>query len=354
MWVYVLLTLPALLCALTTERLSRVHLVLIWLAVVPVMAWLMPDGSRDYTTYLSNYEDFGAVSFLEAVRQDPLYATSAWLSGRLGFSGEVYFLIASSAGLWVKLTGLHRLSNGSALAVLAYFCSFHFLHDFTQLRAGFALGILMHALASIERSRRRYLWLTLLATTIHIQASLGFVLFGLLMLARSERWVRQFCLAVVIIVATSTTRLFDEIGYAILARIPDPRTEIYLAMAAEEIWVRPNPFSSLSLMALAVALTGLLSVSRTGQGVRSEYEVARSVFVSLAIGSAALSVLSSVSVAAFRISEHFFVLLPVGAALALQRLPISESIRKAAMFALAGILLFIFVFHSPYLVDPSL
>ena len=135
MFLYLLLVLPALIAALWRDRLSRIALALVWAATSLLMVWLIPIGSRDFQTYLRDFVDFNELAFTEVVRQDPLYASIMWLFGHLGGSAEVFFLLLGSAGLWIKLTALQRLSNGSSMVVLLYVCSYFFLHDFTQLRA---------------------------------------------------------------------------------------------------------------------------------------------------------------------------------------------------------------------------
>ena len=229
MSLYLLLLLPALMAVLWRDRLSTQALALVWLATSLLMVWLIPIGSRDYPTYLRDFADFNDSAFTEVVRQDPLYASAVWLFGHLGGSAEAFYMLLGVAGLWVKLTALQRLSGGSSMVVLLYVCSYFFLHDFTQLRAGLAIGIWMHALADLRYSRGRYLLLTALASLIHLQAALGFLLFGVFMLSRSRAGVWLLSIGALVIVAAAATPIFDQLGYAMLAAIPDPRTDVYLS-----------------------------------------------------------------------------------------------------------------------------
>lgn len=358
MSLYLLLILPALIAALWSDRLSQQKLAVLWAATSLLMVWLIPIGSPDYRTYLRDFADFNELAFNEVVRQDPLYASAVWLFGHLGGSAEAFYLLLGSAGLWVKLTALQRLSGGSSMVVLLYICSYFFLHDFTQLRAGLAIGIWMHALANLRNSPGRYLFLTTLASFVHLQAALGFVLFGVFMLTRSRAGVWLLSIGALVIVAAAATPIFDQLGYAMLAAIPDPRTDVYLELAAQDFWVQPNPYSFISLLALATALSGLhLGQSRSPQLRKSESEselaVSRAVFVALLLGTCSLSVLSAVSVAAFRVSEHFFSLLPVGVWLAASRGG-AEPRHRGWMWLLAAVFAYIFLFYSPYLLDPTI
>lgn len=356
MSLYLLLLLPALMAVLWRDRLSTQALALVWLATSLLMVWLIPIGSRDYPTYLRDFADFNESAFTEVVRQDPLYASAVWLFGHLGGSAEAFYMLLGVAGLWVKLTALQRLSGGSSMVVLLYVCSYFFLHDFTQLRAGLAIGIWMHALADLRYSRGRYLLLTALASLIHLQAALGFLLFGVFMLSRSRAGVWLLSIGALVIVAAAATSIFDQLGYAMLAAIPDPRTDVYLELASQDFWVQPNPYSFISLLALVTALIGLhLGQSVSSQLTKPEQEqaVSRAVFVALLLGTCSLSVLSSVSVAAFRVSEHFFALLPVGIWLAASRGGRSPR-HTYLLWLLAALFAYIFLFYSSYLLDPMI
>lgn len=354
MALYLVLILPALIAALWSDRLSRKRLAAIWAATSLLMVWLMPIGSRDYRTYL---RDFTLINeFTDVVLQDPLYLGAVWLFGHLGGSAESFCLLMGSVGLLIKLTALVRLSGGSSMVVLLYFCSYFFLHDFTQLRAGLAIGVWMHALADLPYSRRRYLLLTTVASLIHLQAALGFVLLGVLTLARKRVGSWLLVTGALMIVAAGATKVFDQLGYAVLAAISDPRVEIYLQMASTDLWARPNPYSFISMLALLTALGGLY----LGRGVPKlptmagpELAASRAVFVALLLGTCALSLLASVSVAAFRISEHFFSLLPVGVWLVASRVRGKPRI-TGLLWLLAALLAYIFLFYSPYLIDPTI
>lgn len=350
MYLYLLLPLPALVAYLFEPRLTWNSLLLVWAAVSIGLLFLMPIGSRDYTIYLRDFDDINALGLGELWRQDPLYTLAVWVFGHVGGTGATFYPFLASVALLVKLTALARLTGGSSLAVLLYMCSYFFLHEFTQIRAALAIGIWMHALVALNRSRFRYVMLTALASLIHIQAALGLLVFALLPLTRSRQASRVAGLVALLVVAAASTMLFDRLGYKVLAAIPDPRTQVYLALAAQDLWVRPNPFSVMSLLALGTALLGLQR--RTNVQIRNGDATTHAVYLSLLLGSCALSLLSSISVAAFRVSEHFFALLPVGLWLAACRNR-STPRYPALLWVLAALFAYVFLFHSPYLLDPS-
>jgi hypothetical protein len=354
MLIYILPILPVILLSLWSREISRGQLVAMWLAMIGPMAMLMPEGSRDYTIYLADFIDINGANLLDVVWQDPLYTSVVWLFGRAGGSGELFYFFLSSAGLLVKLSALWRLSGHRSIVLLIYSCSYFFLHEFTQMRAGLAIGLWMHALIYFQSNRKRYYALLFIASLIHLQAALGFLLPVVLRGVATPRRTLITSIAVLVIVATAATRLFDQMGYAVLASIPDPRTQIYLKMAEEGLWVRPNPYSFISMLALATALVGLnrtFPVFRTDAAQVSVFAVYRAVFCSLMLGSCALAVLSSVSVAAFRISEHFFSVLPLGAWFVATRGGSSTSNEKY-LLPLAAVLCYIFLFYGSFLLDP--
>lgn len=316
------------------------------------MAVLLPMGSPDYVSYVSNFDELNAQPFTEGLRKDPLYFVAVRVFGHLGGAGESFYWLLAALALGVKLTALRRLGGGSSMVVLLYMCSYFYLHEFIQVRAALAIGLWMHALLRLERSGFQAFLLTALASMVHLQALLGFVVLGVHVLIRSRWMIRLACLAAVAVVLLAATSVLDQWGYSLLLSIPDPRTEIYVAAAAQDLWVRPNPFSAINLLALSTALAGLLTRRAVAPQDARLDPGRRVVFLSLLMGSCALGLLSAVSVAAFRVSEHFFALLPVGVWLIASRGGYCPS-HRLPLLGLAGLLAYIFLFHSAHLLNPA-
>lgn len=355
MLIYILPVVPVILLFLWSAEVSRGQLITVWLAMIGPMAWLMPEGSRDYAIYLGDFIDINGMNFFDVVWQDPLYSSAVWLFGHAGGSGEVFYFLLSSGGLLVKLSALWRLGQRRSVVLLLYSCSYFFLHEFTQMRAGLAIGIWMHALSYFETNRKRYYTLLLIASLIHLQAALGFLLPFVVRSVETPRRTLITSAIVLAIVAAAATRLFDQMGYAVLASIPDPRTQIYLKMAEEDLWVRPNPYSVMSMLSLTTALIGLNRRSQVPRfniastSLSMQYRV---IFCCLFLGSCALVILSSVSVAAFRISEHFFSVLPIGIWFVATRGGTSLSNEKY-LLPLGALFSCIFLFYGSFLLDPA-
>lgn len=353
MSLYLLLILPALIAALSNERISGLKLAALWGATSMLMIWLVPIGSRDFENYLRDFSDFNQLSLAEAFGPEPIYTTAVWVFGHLGGSATTFYLFLGIVGLWIKLTALRRLSHESSVVVLAYMCSYFFLHDFTQVRAGVAIGIWMHALSDLEHSRRRYLVLTTIASLIHLQAVLGFLLLGIFALFRGAvgRWILSG--GALVTIAIAATPYFDLLSYELIALIPDARASIYLQLASQEVAERPNPYNVISMLALITALSGLLLKQRAdSEGATATQMPSQAVFVALLLGTCALAILSSVPVAALRVSEHFFALLPVGIWMGLCR---DGKVPRYTflLWLFSALFAYIFLFYSPYLLNPD-
>jgi hypothetical protein len=354
MFVYLLLPLPTLVAALLFRRLGRWGLAAVWAATSLAMVLLLPVGSRDFATYQRDYEDIHRQPLAEVVLQDPLYATAVWSSGRLGIPGTVFFLTLAIVALGFKLLALRRLCAAHTLPLALYMCSFFFLHEFTQMRAALALGIALLGLAALPHSRQRFLLLSLLAILLHIQAALWLLCVGLVAVLRTPWRLRLFSLLALGLVAMSVLGLTDRVAQQVFALVPDPRVAIYLLLA-EEATGRPNPLSVMSLLALLTGLVGLWSVDRSpapAKPVPLHLQPQTSLFVGLILGSCALAALGSVPIAAFRISEHFFSTLPAALWLLADRLQWSTW-RRRLFWPVALAFLYLFLVHSPYLLDPA-
>jgi hypothetical protein len=310
----------------------------------------MPLGSRDFNNYLRDFDEINSASLFDVIRLDPLYSSVVWVSGHLGMSSHVFYLSFASLALAVKLAAIAKLADKEALSIALYMCSFFFLHEFTQIRASLAIGLWMLGLSVLPQSRSRYFMWTLLGSFVHIQAVLGLLLYPIAVLLNSRWRARIFALAVVIVIVISTFGIFDLLASNVINSFPDPRAAIYVALAMESP-VRPNPLSVMSLLAIFTALVGLLPGNRGGVVMPFHLQIENFVFYSLILGSLSIALFASIPIAAFRISEHLFSLLPVGLLLAAKHVGASRCIRPA-LWVFIGLFLYIFLFHSPYLLDP--
>ncbi len=354
MGLYSILLMPAFVLALFSVKLSRFGVGVVWFLTSVIMFWLVPLGSRDYSVYVEDFLAYRELGIFDVIGKDPLYAVSTWGFGKLGCSPEIYFSFLIPLVLLVKLVALKRLGASSAV-VFVYMSSYFFLHEFTQFRAGLAIGLLMHAIVDFSFGRKRFFALTVLAILVHIQAILGILLFSIIYLSRFRGVSRAIFCIFIVGVLLGIAGVADQVFIAVAAQFPDARAEIYLRMAEEGYWDRPNVFSAINIIGLVTAFACALYFRRTS-GLRACFLPSNMILLcvstSLFLGVLAITTLGSVSVAAFRVSEHFFALLPLGVGLVLNRLPLSPRLQQCILFSLGALLFFIFIFHSEYLRDP--
>ena len=354
MGLYSILLLPSLVLMLFSTKLTRAGLGVVWFSTSVMMLWLVPIGSRDYSTYVAEFLSYRNLGILDVITKDPLYATSSWAFGKLGGSPEVYFSFFIFFAFLTKLTALKRLGASTAVIFL-YISSYLILHEFTQVRAALAIGLIMHALVDFSLGRKRFIVLTVVASLIHIQALLGFILFSLMWFSRF-RGTKYVLLCVFVLgVSLGLTGAVDQVLIAVAKQIPDVRADVYVQMAEEDYWEKPNPFSLINLLGSSVAVACALFSRHSSEfraSISPSNTILHGVSISLFLGVLAFTTLGSVSVAAFRISEHFFALLPIGVGLVLKRLPLSPRLQQCILLALGVLMFYIFIFHSEYLRNP--
>lgn len=95
--------------------------------------------------------------------------------------GLVYlFLIYATLGIIVKFTAIKKLTDLTWLTVVVYFSTYFLLHEFTQIRAAIASGLILLAVIPIaERRLSRFLALITTAVFFHYSALVAYPLYFL-------------------------------------------------------------------------------------------------------------------------------------------------------------------------------
>lgn len=350
MHIFFLTAVPAILLAPWGLRLGLGRILLIWIVTTLIASQLVEIGSRDFPIYVQDFDSFANARFSDLPWQDPLYSLTRWIWAELGGSAYYYYMSLISISILLKLLAFRRLSEFSAIAALLYMCSYFYLHEFTQIRASLAISIWLHAIIQYPKSGKRSLFLILLACTVHIQALLGLIIWPLALLIRSRRGRYLLVLLSLVAITVAQTRIFDQLGFQLIAQIPDARASIYLAFAEQEAWGRPNPFTVLSILSLLVATFGLLRFPPfDGHRMRQDQDL---IYASLFMGSVSLAVFAAIAVGAFRISEHFFALLPLAISNLIYQCR-SRSVALIGVPVLIALFSYLFLFHSPILVNPA-
>lgn len=347
MFKYFACILPSAIGVVYFRRLSRPALLSLWSFASLLLFLLVPAGSRDIAQYVSSFSEVLSTPFLELLQKDPLFYLTTYVFAKIGFPAEIFFLSLASLALFIKYKAISQLAEGSIYVVLIYMGSYFYLHEFTQIRIALALGVWMFALSHLAKSPKKYLWISLLATAIHLEAALSLLPYMLWQFVDTERKRHIFLAIAILIFTLGLVHLIDNIGDAIIRSIPDPRTELYFAMRESSDWERPNLLSLTNLWALGTSIVVL--VPRVGRMFRFQAKATDFVIAqSILLGSVALPLLSSMPVAAYRVSEYFLCLLPVQFARIIE--PQNRPTKVVATLALGLTLAYAYIFKFQILI----
>jgi len=131
------------------------------------------SGSRlyiggDYAAYqeiyLSNFHLFGYI--------EPGYLLLNWIFFSLGFSYEVYLIIANLIINTLLFIALKKLSPSYVISIIVYLGLYYLQHQFNWIRQGMASVIVLNALIYFKNNPKKYIILTILASFFHITAVL--------------------------------------------------------------------------------------------------------------------------------------------------------------------------------------
>ncbi len=349
MALYLLFLLPAFLTLFFSSRIDPFRLFWVWLFMSIPLCLLVPSGSQDFKNYVIDYDFIKNFSLDKVLAKDPLFSLTTYFFSGLGVPAVPFLLTLACLALGLKLMMVSKLSRNSPYAIILYVASYFFLHEFTEVRIAIAISIWMMGLPYLVSDKRVYFGLVLLATLVHLQVAIAFLIPFMQYLFSSKNG-RVFLLLLAFgMILLSPTRIFDSLGKFLLGRIPDVRADIYLKISDMGLWVRPNPFSVISLLSLGTAGTIFRKYWKEDiEFWRSNFEITCA--ICLLMGVLCLALFSSVSVAALRLSEFFFSLLPVTLSFMLQDFK-SKNVQLELVLLLTAVFSFIFIYHSPLLIE---
>lgn len=348
---YIIPALPFILISFFKEKIRFRIVFLCCLYVASVQYFLIPLGSRDYFNYLNIYRDVEYFSLEKIISQDPLYGLISWIGNSIGVSAEIYLFVFSSFAIFLKIFIFHKLCEKRILPIAIYMCSYYYLHEFTQVRAAVAIGIWLCGVSFYKQKISRYLFFTLIASLIHLQMILGFLLLPIFRYAGSST-KRLHTLSFVLLMIWVGSIIFNGSLHAaeLVGLFPDSRVEIYFSMASENEF-KANPVSAVSLISVAIGAWALaLSSRRKVSEVLDESAIPA--ICCLFLGAIFLSFFSSVPVLAFRFSEQMFIMLPIGMAFIQKYFP-HKIIINIVGWSILMIFVYIFLIYSPGLIDPT-
>lgn len=320
------------------------------------------DVSSDFTIYQDWYRmGIDADGLLERppILEAGFFAGMALFHG-LGVPFRGFLFGVAIAAIALKFNSLQRIAT-SGNALLAGACCYLFsdflLHDFTQLRAGLAIGSFMLSLVYLhERRTRAFLIAIAVGALFHSSALLGLIAWPL------ARWrsARTDAALLLLMIGAAASR---AAGYSVMARLAetvgglDARLGLYVQLADSGVTEAADPLSVRVALVWLLIFTSYATLAhvRTAQttAVRidsSDLDSMRTLLRLLVLGQFALFAFADVQEIAVRTMEFWMASLPLYMVLVSQhrsfRLP-------AAIVWLWLLATFInFVFRTPALVAP--
>jgi EpsG family len=125
---------------------------------------------------------YGLDDYTMSIVAEPTFLYIARISRYFFFENGLIFLffIYAAIGVYLKLSAISKLTNLKWLSVIVYFSTYFLLHEFTQIRAGIASGLLLLAIKPIaDRNLGKFLFVIASASLFHYSAIVAFPLYFL-------------------------------------------------------------------------------------------------------------------------------------------------------------------------------
>lgn len=166
------------------------------LAIVLMAFAGLRGDSTDYEQYeviFGLMKDAGDVDWWLRILigKDPLFGSLMLLVITAGLSSQWLFVSAAVLGIGTKWAAFNRAYGAATAPLLATLFGYYFLHDFTQIRAGIALGFCFVSLVlkcEGGHNRAAFVW-GLLAVGFHASAALYLMLMWVVTLQPRRAWI---------------------------------------------------------------------------------------------------------------------------------------------------------------------
>lgn len=165
-------------------------------------------ASLDYEQYVIIFEsvrDASSLPFLERalIGKDLLFGALLILIADSGLGVAFVFLCAAMLSVGLKVYAFRNAFGSSLLALFVLFCTYYFLHDFTQIRAAISIAFCFCAfVAVVHKQRPFYLAMCLLALGFHAQAALFIACTAPLFVDGRARFVLMAIASAILVVVT--------------------------------------------------------------------------------------------------------------------------------------------------------
>ncbi len=245
---FVSLCSAALISSYLKDRYISKALLAIALTALAVFAGFREIGiDQDSFGYLVYYNlDDGRMS----LAAEPTFVTLAGISRTLSANNGFRLLLIAYAilGITTKYLAIRKLSDQVWLCVITYFSYYFLLHEFTQIRAGVASGlVLISVYYAYERNLKVFLGLIALASIFHFSALVALPIYFL-------RKNLTLAVKVVVALAIPAGLIIRQTGIDILLVLPidivKSKIETYTTVGVYTL-SELNVFNSVYLMKYA-------------------------------------------------------------------------------------------------------
>jgi EpsG family len=363
-YVLVLSAFALLLRATLAVRESHLSAFFVACALATFTALRGDDVSNDFLVYQDWYR-YGIEA--EGLLERPPVLESFFLAGiafssSMGFPFRVFVWAVAVLAIGLKFYSIQRVAHsGAALwaGACCYLFSDFLLHEFTQLRAGLAIGMFLLSLVYLrERNTRAFLIVTCMGALIHSSSLLGLIAWPL------SRWRcgRADLLLLGALLAIATTRLA---GISIAAEAVDwlgsldARLALYVQLADSGQTEAAEPLSIRTGLVWLLIVSSYVMLTRQIQRRSSGSELERtesnraSLLTCLrliVLGQIALFMFADVKEVAVRTQEFWMACLPLYAAQLAQTR--GMKLPSAIVWLWLAATFQNFVFRTPTLVAP--
>ena len=207
--------------------------------VAAISAFRMFGPGRDYAGYTSYFNwavSLPSIDLLYTFGYDLGFGLLLYgyaLIAKWPFS--MFFFMVALPTLFIKFWCFRRYSPNFPVAVISYLSLFFVVHEYTQLRAGSAIALMMLAagLVLVEKKRTMGGFIGLGAVTLHISSALVLP------------FIFAAAFSLYLLLGFASLALFSGTILEKVALEFDPRVALYISVAKN--YPPPNPFSSLKI-----------------------------------------------------------------------------------------------------------
>ncbi|ARE47191.1 EpsG family protein [Escherichia coli] len=265
---------------------------------------------RDYPNYY--YLWYVNIKELKYYFTEPFSKIIFTYSYELGISYLIVLFVFSSISILPKLIVINRLNGSLAIFLSVYIGYFYWQHDMTQIRVSAALGLTFIAYYYLLTGNKiKSLIITLFAICFHTSA----ILTGIMYFVNGDRRTLPYYVMIMIFLfafSFAGLNVSTFIQYIIDSTPLLHKYQFYFSTEWSEQSI--NVFSFTNISILLITIVGAFYLYSKGDKIIGNTYNIKAIIIALKlsiIGLASIPLLSSVPVAAFRISQVLLFFYPL-------------------------------------------